>query len=95
MSSRTINCTFVFGNVLSDANYAIIFGVKKKNYKLVGTVIAAIGAIGVIVGVAGFRSVSADPMVAEQTDWSFLLMAGGGILIIAGIILSLWLFASD
>ena len=95
MSSRTNNCTFIFGNVLSDANYAIIFDVKKKNYKLVGTIVAAVGAIGVVIGAAGFRSVSADPMVAEQADWSFLLMAGGAILIIAGIVLSLWLFASD
>lgn len=86
---------FIFGNVLSDANYAIIFDVRKKHYKLASTVIAAVGAVVVLSGVIGFQSVSADPVVAETADWSLLLIAGGAILIIAGIALSLWLFSSD
>jgi len=69
--------------------------VKKKSYRIAGTVIAAMGAIVVIAGVVGFQSVSADPVVAEKADWSLLLISGGAILIIAGIVLSLWLFASD
>ena len=68
---------------------------RKKHYKLAGTVIAAVGAVVVLSGVIGFQSVSADPVVAETADWSLLLIAGGAILIIAGIALSLWLFSSD
>jgi len=86
---------FIFGNVLSDANYAIIFDVKRKRYKLAGTVIAIVGAVVALSGVVGFQGVSADPVVAEKADWSLLLIAGGAILIVAGIALSLWLFASD
>ena len=83
------------GNVLSDAKCVIIFLVKKKSYKLAGTLVAVMGAVVVLSGVIGFQSASADPVIAERADWSLLLMAGGAILIIAGIILSLWLFASD
>lgn len=68
---------------------------KKKNYKLAGTFVAVVGAMAVVGGIVGFQSVLADPMVAERTNWPLLLMGGGAILIIAGIILSLWLFASD
>ena len=86
---------FIFGNVLSDANYAIIFDVRKKHYRLAGTAVAAVGAVVVLSGVVGFQSVSADPVVAETADWSLLLIAGGVILIVAGIALSLWLFSTD
>ena len=68
---------------------------KRKSIKLAGKLTAAMGAVVVLVGVVGFQSASADPVVAEKADWSLLLMSGGAILIIAGIVLSLWLFASD
>lgn len=76
-------------------NYAIIFGVRKKSYKLAGAVISLVGAAVVFVGTVASQIASADPVVAERADWSLLLMVGGGILIIAGITLTLWLFVSD
>ena len=72
-----------------------MFGVKRKSYRLAGIAVAVMGAVVVLSGAIGFQSVSADPVVAEKADWSLLLIAGGAILIIAGIILSLWLFSSD
>ncbi len=68
---------------------------KKKSYRLAGSIIAVMGAVVAVAGVVGYQSASADPVVAGKADWSLLLMAGGGILVIAGIILTVWLFASD
>jgi uncharacterized membrane protein YidH (DUF202 family) len=63
--------------------------------KIVGTVLAVFGVGLMTIGALSYQVASADALVAERADWVAILIAGGLILVIAGIVMMVSFFLID
>ena len=68
---------------------------KRRSYRKAGTLVAILGGIVSLVGFISFQYASADAIVSEKSDIAYLLVAGGAILVIAGLFIVVWLLVSD
>ena len=68
---------------------------QKKSYRKAGTIIATMGGLVSLGGIVSFQYASADSVISEKADLAFLLVAGGAILVTAGLFVAVWLLVSD